>query len=316
MKIYCLQVCVCVCVPWNFTGWGSEGGKLAIWCDFAQDPLRVDPWSCESLSGAVWKHQPWWTKKIRNLTHDSSYTAWWQCRNLFTYLSWLCFSQENLLFLFIPECCVDSGMPLVCAHGCHYRANMTAYYAQVLQTCMMHIGTVLTCAAGVLVCVCVCVCVCVFTCVVLCECKLVCVCVHIYAFMCVCTCVCGCGCACMCMHMHVCVRERERDKDREAWVWVHACRHLMKRDHVLYLILFPSHSATVHYRIGRRKVGVMLQMVVITHPAVVSVKSWKFAMGCACITHRGRWIPPTWPACRTQPRLWCATRKGWVSELS
>lgn len=47
----------------------------------------------------------------------------------------------------LTKCCVDSGMPSVCAQGCQYVANMTAYYAAHLDVCMMHIGTVLTCAA-------------------------------------------------------------------------------------------------------------------------------------------------------------------------
>ncbi|RUS89834.1 hypothetical protein EGW08_002364 [Elysia chlorotica] len=44
-------------------------------------------------------------------------------------------------------CCVDSGMPSVCADGCIYQVNMTDYYKQHLATCYSHIGSVLSCAS-------------------------------------------------------------------------------------------------------------------------------------------------------------------------
>ena len=77
-------------------------------------------------------------------------------------------------------------MPSVCAQGCQYVANMTVYYAAHLDVCMMHIGTVLTCAAGRGVCVCVFVCVCVCVC--------MCVCTHACMHVCVCMCMCVCLC--------------------------------------------------------------------------------------------------------------------------
>ncbi|XP_070186896.1 Ig-like and fibronectin type-III domain-containing protein 1 [Littorina saxatilis] len=47
----------------------------------------------------------------------------------------------------LSQCCIDSGMPSVCSQGCQYLPNMTMYYAQHIETCASHIGTVLTCAS-------------------------------------------------------------------------------------------------------------------------------------------------------------------------
>ncbi|GFO47702.1 Ig-like and fibronectin type-iii domain-containing protein c25g4.10 isoform x1 [Plakobranchus ocellatus] len=47
----------------------------------------------------------------------------------------------------LTDCCVKSGMPLVCAIGCVYRANMTDYYSEHLADCYSSIGSVLACAS-------------------------------------------------------------------------------------------------------------------------------------------------------------------------
>ena len=58
MKIYCLQVCVCVCVPWNLI-WFCTRSLLKLWILIS---------SSVEASAMMYK-------KIRNLMYDSSYAV-------------------------------------------------------------------------------------------------------------------------------------------------------------------------------------------------------------------------------------------------
>ncbi|KAK7483748.1 hypothetical protein BaRGS_00024964, partial [Batillaria attramentaria] len=79
-------------------------------------------------------------RALWNLCFPKSFTACLQPLNSRIF-------QAIKLLSSMVECCVDSGMPAVCAAGCTYQSNITDYYALHLDVCFSHIGQVLACGS-------------------------------------------------------------------------------------------------------------------------------------------------------------------------